>query len=104
MASAKMSSVDDSFHRWDWRFAWRLLRDTRRHRIDIIHSQCLEGLWYGSFAAVPFSTVTAWGAFVTGGVMSSLIVSHNRGETVSAESLKRIPNFFVPSPAGRRMS
>lgn len=44
---AKMRHSGEAFHRWDWRFFVRLLAAVYRERIAVIHSHCLEGLWYG---------------------------------------------------------
>jgi glycosyltransferase involved in cell wall biosynthesis len=48
VVDAQMRRSGERFQRWDMSFLARLVRDVRRRRIGLIHSHCLEGLWYGA--------------------------------------------------------
>jgi len=53
----RMSRGGEAFRRWDVRFLKRLTRELKVHRVDVVHSHSLEGLWYGvgasCFSGVP---------------------------------------------------
>jgi len=48
VVEASMRRGGEAFHRWDVGFLLHLCRAVRRHRIELVHAQCLEGLWYGA--------------------------------------------------------